>query len=345
MKGGWKWTLAAYGLAVLLLFLATLGVIVALHGDPLAALRAAWHDSLGSVGGFGQVLNRMTPLLLASLAFSVGFQAGLFNIGMDGQIYTGAILATGLGLLFRRQPPGQWLLLPAVLLAGAVGGALLGLVPAALRVLWGVNEIFSTVMLNFVVLYGVQWLATGPWNDPAAGEAITLPVPRQATLPYLIPRSGAHVGVLLATAVGVLFWWVLRRTVPGYELRAVGVGERAARVGGIGIARMQLLAFLLGGAAAGLGGAIEVAGVHNRLVMGLSPDYGIMAILVAVLGRFQPIALIPVNFAFAVLVAASDSLQRTVGFPAAGVLLLQALVVLVVIGAEALRLRREQRAV
>lgn len=334
-----------FGVALGLALLVTTVIVLALGGDPAEAYRAALKDSLGSVGGLGQVLNRMTPLLLASLAFSVGYHAGLFNIGMDGQIYVGAIMATGLGLALANGALSSWLFIPLMMLAGILGGLLWAVVPGAMRVIWGVNEIFTTVMLNFVALYLVEYLSTGPWNDPGAGEAITLPVPAAATLPMLLRRGGAHTGILLAILAAVLLWWFLYRTVPGYQLRAVGSNDRAARVGGVAIGGVHLLALLLGGAVAGLGGAIEVSGVHERLLIGLSPDYGIMAILIAVLGRFHPLLLIPVNFGFAVLLAGSDSLQRTVGFPAAGVLMLQALVVLVVMGAQALRSRKERHVI
>lgn len=343
---GWRsrllWGAAIYALAFLLTLGATTLIIVTLGHKPLSAYRTALRDSLGSVDGMGQTLNRMTPLLFASLAFGLGSRAGVFNIGMDGQIYAGAILATGAGFAMSGLGIGSPVALPLFLLAGVAGGALWVAAPAALRSRWGVNEIFTTVMLNFVALRLVEYLATGPWNDPMAGEAITHPIPRSALLPMLVPRGGAHVGVLVACAVAGLVWWVLFRTVPGYEVRAVGANARASRLGGVSVAAVQAGALLAGGAISGLAGAIEVAGVHERLILGLTPNYGIMGILTAVLARHHPLALVPVTFLFAALVAGSDSLQRTVGFPAAAVFMLQALVVLVVLGAEAARARRER---
>ncbi|HEX6988905.1 MAG TPA: ABC transporter permease, partial [Bacillota bacterium] len=332
----WRWGALAYVLALALTLAVTTIIIIALGHDPVSAFRTALKDSVGTVGGLAQTLNRMTPLLLASLAFALGFKAGAFNIGMDGQIYAGAILATGAGFLLGDLGPGRIVGVPVVLIAATLGGALWILLPALMRVIWGVNEIFTTVMLNFVALYLVEYLSTGPWNDPMAGEAITLPVPRGVTLPMLLPRGGAHSGVLLAAAVAVAAWAFLYRTRAGYELRATGSNPLASQLAGISLGRIQVLALLLSGAAAGLGGGIEVAGVYHRLLLGLTPDYGIMGILIAVLGRFHPVLLIPANFAFAVLVAASDSLQRTVGFPSAAVFMLQALVVIVVIGVQAL---------
>lgn len=345
----WIWPLAVYGGAVAVVVLALTAVILAMGASPAEALATALQDSLLTVGGFGQTLNRMTPLLLASLSFAVGYRAGLFNIGMDGQIYAGAILATGLGLLFAGGAAGGGAggagdggaaLIPLLLVAGLAGGAIYAVLPAVLRVLWGVNEIFTTVMFNFVALYLVEYLSTGPWNDPTAGEAITRPIPGGALLPMLIPRGGAHAGVLLAVTVALAIWWFLYRTVFGYELRSVGSNPRASLYAGISLGRVQVLALCLGGALSGLAGAMEVTGVHQRLLLGLSPNYGIMAILVAVLGRNHPLLLVPVNFAFAVLVAASDSLQRTVGLPASAVFMVQGLAVLVVLFLEAIRQRQ-----
>lgn len=336
----WTGPAAAYAVALLVAFLLMTLIIAALGHSPMEAYRAAFRDSLGSIGGFGQTLNRMTPLLLASLTFTIGKHAGLHNIGMDGQIYVGAIFATGVGLGLGATGMGSGWLLPALLLAGGLGGALWAGVAGALRVRFGVNEIFATVMLNFIALYLVEFLATGPWNDPTAGEAITLPIPYSLTLPLLIRQGGAHAGVLLACAMAALLWWWLYRTVPGYELRAAGANPRAARAGGIALGAVQLAALVLGGALAGIGGAVEVTGVHHRLLLGLSPGYGMMSILIAVLGRFHPLALIPANFALAILIAGSDSLQRTVGLPATAVFMLQALIVLLVLGIEAVRARR-----
>lgn len=341
-QGNRLWLIMAYLIAVGVAFGATTLIIIALGHSPIEAYRAAFKDSLGSIGGFGQVLNRMTPLLLASLTFSIGKHAGLHNIGMDGQIYFGAIFATGLGLALKASGAGSLALIPLLMAAGMVGGALWSGVAGVLRVRFGVNEIFATVMLNFVALFVVEYLATGPWNDPVSGEAITYPVPQAATLPLLIARGGAHVGVIPACLVAIALWWWLYRTVPGYELRASGANPRAARIGGISLGNVQMMAMMLGGALAGLAGAIEVSGVHHRMMLGLSPGYGMMAILIAVLGRFHPAALIPVNFALAVLIAGSDSLQRTVGFPSAAVFMLQALIVLIVLGIEAMRARREK---
>lgn len=333
---------SVYGIALLATFLATTAVILVLGHNPLEAYRVAFRDSVGTWGGLGQSINRMTPLLLASLTFSIGRHSGLANIGMDGQIYLGAIFATGLGLAMARSGVTGVLVIPVLFLVGAAGGALWSGIAGALRVKWKVNEIFSTVMLNFIALYLVEYLTTGPWNDPVAGEAISLPLPRSFALPMLIPGGGAHAGILLAAVVAAGLWWTLYRTVPGFELRVTGGNVRAAQFSGIRIGSVHVVSMILGGTFSGLAGAIEVTGVHHRLMLGLSPGYGMMAILIAVLGRYHPLALIPVNLVMAILIAGTDSLQRTVGLPSAAVFLIQALIVLVVLGIEAWLSRRDR---
>ena len=323
-------------LAACAVALMALGVLLAMLGaDPLRAYAAILQSSLGSVGGFAQTLNKATPLLLGGLAVALASRGGFLNIGIDGQIYLGATLATGLAFLLVGLPWG--VAVPLVLAAGLAGGALLALPAAVLRAYWGVNEIFVTVMLNFIALYLVDYLTTGPWNDPIAGEAISRPIPAAANLPMLIQRAGAHGGILIALACAALVAWFLSRTIAGYELRATGDNPRAARIGGVNLARLAIIAMTGSGAIAGLAGAIEVTGFHQRLILGLSPGYGYMAILLAVLARRNPIGLVVAAFAFAILLVGSDSLQRSVNLPASAALVAQAAVLLAVILAESFR--------
>lgn len=334
----------ALGVAVALLLS---GIAIAVVGaDVGAAYATVVRVSLGSVVGFGQTLNKMTPLLLATLAVVLAFTGGYFNIGVDGQIYLGAIAATGVAFALASSGVPRGPLVVLVLLGGMLGGASLAFIPAVLRASFGVNEIFVTVMLNFVAVFLTEFLATGPWNDPLAGEAITRPIPAAATLPMLLPRAGAHAGVLIALAMVGVVAWLLWRTVLGYQIRAVGDNPRAARLGGVPIAAVTLIALSASGALGGLAGAIEVSGFHYRLILGLTPGYGIMAILIAVLAKRHPLGSAVAAFFFAVLLVGSDSLQRSVGLPASAVFVFQAIIVLTVLFAEALRaqLARRRRA-
>lgn len=315
--------------------------VAAVGGDVLAALVSLVRASFGTLGGVGQTLNKVTPLMLGSLAVVVGMRGGVFNIGVDGQIYLGAVMATGVGLALTDLPGVA--AVPLALLAGLAGGALWGAVPGFLRARYGVSEIFVTVMLNFIALFLVEYLSTGPWNDPMAGEAITRPVAQAYQLPLLLPRGGAHAGILLALAAAVATWFLLYRTVPGYEIRAAGDNPTAARLGGVPVQRTTAAVLVLGGALAGLAGAVEVTGFHHRLILGLSPGYGVMSILIAVLGRRTVAGAAVGSVLFAVLVVGSDSLQRSAGLPASAVFVLQAGILLFLLAAEGLRARRARR--
>jgi len=314
------------------------GLVAAVGGDVLAALSSLVRASFGTLGGVGQTLNKITPLMLGSLAVVVGMRGGVFNIGVDGQIYLGAVMATGVGLTLTDLP--GVLAVPLALAAGVAGGALWGGVPGLLRARYGVSEIFVTVMLNFIALFLVEYLSTGPWNDPMAGEAITRPVAQAFRLPLLLPRGGAHVGVLLAVAAAVAVWLFLYRTVPGYEVRATGDNPTAARLGGVPVERTTWVVLAVSGALAGLAGAVEVTGFHHRLILGLSPGYGVMSILIAVLGRRTVTGAAVGSVLFAVLVVGSDSLQRSAGLPASAVFVLQAAILLFLLAAEGLRAGR-----
>ena len=306
--------------------------ILAMRGDVVLAFRTILSSSLGSVAGIAQTLNKISPLLLGSMAVMLARQGGFFNIGVDGQMYAGAIVTTGVAFAVGGALP-LVVMLPLALLAGFAGGAAFGAVPGALRARWGVNEIFVTVMLNFVAYYFTEWVATGPWNDPITGEAITRVLPESATLPMLLPAAGAHTGILIAIAVSAAAAVLLGRTLLGYEIRTAGDNPRAATLGGVRLGRITLVTLALSG-------AIEVVGYHNRLILGLTPGYGAMAILIAVLGRMHPLGVGVASVLVAILMVGADSLQRSVKLPASAGAVFQAIVVLCVLLVEARSARR-----
>jgi simple sugar transport system permease protein len=326
---------AKYAFAFAVAGLAGAGLVALMRGDVLGAYRTFFGSSLATAGGFAQTLNKMCPLLLGGLAVGLARRGGYFNIGVDGQIYAGAIAATGVALALEPVPTPA--LAPFVIVVGIAGGGLFAGIPAVLRAWWGVNEIFVTVMLNFVAAFLTEYLTTGPWNDVMAGEAITRLIPDGATLPMLSTRAGSHTGIFIALVAVGLVWLALERTRWGFEVRAIGDNPRAARVAGIRTAWITVAVLVASGALAGLAGAIEVTALHHRLILGLTPGYGVMAILIAVLGRAKPLGILAASFAMAVLLVGSDSLQRSVGLPASAALVFQALIVLSVLFVEARR--------
>lgn len=334
--------LITYSAAAALALISGAIFIAAFGGDVLVAFGTVLHTSLGTWGGFAQTLNKFCPLLLGSLAVAFGMRGGHFNIGVDGQIYAGAIGTAGTAFALEGLNLPWPVFVPLVMLGGILAGCFWGFIPGILRARYRVSEIFVTVMLNFVALYLVDYLANGPWNDPMAGEAITLPIPDASVLPQAMPKSGAHFGFLIALAAAVGMYFLMTRTIIGYEVRAVGDNPRAARFGGINVNRVTLIIMPTCGALAGLAGAIEVSGFHQSLLLGITgsegaPNYGAMAILIAVIGRNNPLGVTVAAAVFAVLLSGSDSLQRSIGLPGAAVFVFQAIIVLTVLFVEARR--------
>jgi general nucleoside transport system permease protein len=316
--------IAAFSLALAGLAL----VISALGGDPGSAVATMLQASLGSPAAIAQTLSRSTPLMIGAVAVALALRAGYFNIGVDGQIYAGAIVATGVGLIIGNVPVAVGVLV--MLVAGAVGGALLGSIPAWLRARWGVSEIFVTVMLNFIAYYLAEYLATGPWNDPVSGEAITRRVATSVRLPHFLP-GGGHTGIFIAIAIAFAISTFLLHSWRGFEFRSAGYNVNASRWAGVDLVKVGVRVLILSAALGGIAGAIEVSGVHGRLIIGMAPNYGLLAFLVAVVALKSPAAVVPVALVFGVLLVGTDSLQRSVGLPFAAVLTFQGVVVTAVL--------------
>ena len=329
----------SYVAAIAIGLIAMTVVIIAVGGNPIRALGKAFESSVLTVTGLAQTFNRATPLLLMALGFAVARHSGLFNIGLDGQFTAGAMAATGVGIYLIPPDTAPLIGISITILVGAIGGAAWAAVPAALRVRFGVNEILTTVMLIFVAALLAEYVTTGPWNDPISGEAISLPLVKSTDFPRLLEKGGGHAGIVLALLLALLIWWLLYRTRTGYVIRAVGANVDAARRAGIRHRLVLFLTLSAGGGLAGIAGAVEVTGVHQRLLLDLVPDAGVMAILISVLAGDRPIVVVPVSVLFSIMLSATDSLQRSVGFPSGAVLAVQALMVLVVVLTSAWRSR------
>jgi simple sugar transport system permease protein len=251
-------------------------------------------------------------LILTGLAAAVAFRAKLWNIGAEGQLYAGALaaVAVGSGALGL----SGTVLMPAVVLAGALAGALLLLVPALLKVRLGVDEVVTTLLLNFVVLLFVQMVLEGPLQDPMGmGWPQSPPVLAEAELPKLVPRTRLHLGLVLALALAVLAWLYTTRTVFGFEARAVGANVEAARFAGMPVARVLLRTALISGALAGIAGASEVAGLKGYLTQDLSPGFGYAGIVVAMLAQLNPLGCVPAALFVAGVFVGADSMSRALG--------------------------------
>jgi len=322
--------------ASIVLALAAGGVIVALAGqNPLAVYGAMLAGAFGSRNGLAETLVKTTPLLLTGLGVAVAFRMRLWNIGGEGQFYLGAIFATWVAL-FGLPGAGGWVLVPAMVAAGLLGGALWGLIPGALRAYLGANETIVTLMLNYVALLLADWLVHGPWKDPLAfGFPGTPRFPAAAALPALAPTR-VHLGLLFGLAAALVLWVLFRRTRWGYEIGIMGESDRAARYAGMPTKRTILLVLALSGALCGLAGMSEVAGIGQQLQRNLSPGYGYTAIIVAWVGRLHPGGIVVVAFVLAALLVGGDQIQMSMGLPAAIAPMLQGIILFFLLGGELL---------
>lgn len=299
--------------------------------DATLAMGALWRGSFGAWYALtSSTLVRATPLILTGLAVAIAFRAGVWNIGADGQLLIGAALATAVGLAWGDAL--GWAALPIALVAGAAGGACWAGIAAVLRTRFGVLEVISTIMLNFVALDLVGYLVRGPLQEPSHAYPQSKPIPEHMHLPFLIPGTRLHWGFALGVAAAIVLWWAMRSTAAGFRVRAIGANADAAHIAGqIDVARTTTNVLLLSGALAGLAGAIEVSGVTYALYENLSPGYGYTAIAVALLAGLDPLGVLGTGILFGALEAGALSMQREASVPSVVVTAVEAALVLLLL--------------
>lgn len=326
-------TLAVPAVSVILALLFC-AVFLALTGrQPFELYAAMLEGALGSAYGLSETAVKAIPLMLCGLGISLAFRMQLWNIGAEGQFYLGAFAATWVPLTFPNLP--AYIMLPAMVVLGMAAGALWALGPAFLRVKWQVNEIITTLMLNYVGILWVNYFVYGPWKDPKGFNfPLTAEFPAAALLPTLA-GSRIHIGLIFALAIVVLFIIVFKNSRWGYEIRVIGASEKAARYAGMNIKRNMFIVMLLSGAICGLAGMAEVSGIAGRLQPGLSPGYGYTAIIVAWLAKLNPIAIVFVAVLFGVL-QVGGYLVQTFGVPASVAAMIQGAILFFVLGGEIL---------
>ena len=318
----WLSPVATFAAVVIALVISGI-IIAAVGGDPIRSYLHIVNAAFGSVGVLSDTLVKATPLLLTGLACAIAFRMRLWNIGAEGQFLLGAWGASAVVLapILPAGTPG-FVVIPAMMLAGAAAGAIWGLIPGILRARLGVNEIITTLMLNYVALFWVQFWVFGPWSE--GGFQQTAAFPHEAWLPRLtdfasaIPAFGGltvHLGLVFGLVAAGIVWIVLERSRWGYEIRLAGDSPRAARYAGIDIARNIIVVFAISGALAGLAGMSEVSGVVHRLQDRISPGYGFTAIIIAYLARFDPLKVIVASVLFGALILAGREIQPS-GVPA-----------------------------
>jgi len=317
---------AALGLGLLALALS-----VRLAGyDASAALAALWQGAFGSWYALtSATLVRAVPLIIIGLGIALAFRGGALNIGADGQFYAGAIAATWVGLHVAARPAP--IAIVAVLAAATLAGMAWIAVPVLLKFRFGVLEVISTLLLNFVAEALVSLMVQGPLQERQHIYPQSDSIAEAARLPVL-PGTRLHAGFALALVTAVVVWHLFARTYWGFKLRAVGAGARAAEISGrIDARRISVVALLGSGALAGLAGGVEVSGVSYALFQNLSPGYGFTAIAVALLARLHPLGVVATGILFGALEAGAGAMQRDAGVPAVAVYVVEAVVILVVL--------------
>jgi simple sugar transport system permease protein len=323
-----------------------------LGADPFTAYAALIDGAFGSQNALADTLVKATPLLMVGVGICIAFRGGVINIGGEGQLVAGAVSATAAALALPTW--SGWAIIPLCLVVGFVAGAIWGGIPGVLKAYFNVNEILSTIMMNQIAVQGMNFLLRGPIIDPAQLELAskipqTARLSRAADLPRLVPTR-LHLGTGIAVVLAVLVFIFLWRTTIGYRIRAVGLNPNASKYAGICVKRYIVLSLLLSGALAGMGGAIQVLGVHHRMftdgsAMGFTGGAGFNGIVAALFGKLHPLGTIPASFLFGALLVGANKLQRAMQVPSALITALNGLVVVFVVGSEIWSRRRARRRV
>lgn len=299
--------------AILAALLLAAGLIAAAGVNPLTAYVEMLRGALGSRLSITEMLTRATPLILTGLAAAVAFRARLWNIGGEGQFYVGALTTAWIGHSLTLPGP---IGMAVLIVCGMAAGALLLAGPAFLRLRFGVDEVVTTLLLNFIVILFVGLMIEGPLRDPLAfGWPQSVPVEGDYRLPDLVPRTRLHVGLLVAIAAAGVVWVVLTRTVFGVETRAAGLNARAAAFAGISLPRTIMGVALVSGALAGLAGAVEVMGVTGGVTTTMSPGFGYAGIVVAMLAALHPAGVVVAAIFVATVFVGADAMSRATGVP------------------------------
>ncbi len=333
---GWLAFIVSLGAVIFALVLG--GIVLKLvGGDPIRAYAFMAKAAFGNIGVFSDTLVKATPLILVSLAAVVAFRMRLWNIGAEGQFFLGAFGASAV-VLAPILPPetSPWLMIPAMMVLGMLAGALWGFIPGYLRAKYNVNEIISTLMMNYIAVAWNNYFIFGVWSE--GGFQMSRQFPKTAWLPRLTDYSTQfpalrgltiHLGLVIGMIAAGVVWWILYRSRWGYEIRLIGDNPRAARYAGINIVRNTILVMMLSGALAALGGMLEISGVVHRLQGSISSGYGFTGIIIAWLAKLNPILVVPISILFGGLILAGREIQPS-GIP----MLIQGIILVCLIGSD-----------
>ena len=323
------------GLVAVVLALLISGIVLAIMGyNPFHIFGTAYSKTYLTWAGISECIVSFVPLSLCALCVAVGAKAGLWNIGVDGQFYVGAIIATGVALTIPDAPGFVQIIL--MILLGGLGAGIFCYLAVLPKLHFGISEILTTTLLNSVVLYFVRWIVySSSWKDSSTIAAQSRNISPQAELPILVPGTRLHLGVIICILIIIAIRFYLKRTVPGFELQLVGSNARGAKYSGIDIKKTFIIAMILSGAMAGTAGALEISGVTHRLQATISADYGYSAFAIAWVTRGNIYAIAGVSFLFAGLLVAGYKMQM-MSLPYAVTTMLEGLILVLVLAGDLL---------
>jgi ABC-type uncharacterized transport system permease subunit len=311
--------------------------------SPLQAYAALFHEPFGTLRGFGYSLVRASPLALVALGTIVSWRSGFAYLGFEGCFVIGASATAWLALLggpgAQSGPMPSFLFFPLAILFGFVAAGIWAGLVGIVRARFGGNEVLISLMSNYVAIFILQYLVSGPMRAPGSLPETRL-LPRATWLPFILPGTRAHAGILIAIAAAILVWMLLRKVTLGYELIVTGFNPFAARYAGIDVPRRLELAAFFAGGLGGLAGMVEVLGSQHRVMDGISGGVGFVGIVVALLARLNPVAVIPTALLYGGMSVGADAMQRRADIPSSTTFILESLAVLLVLAFDALRYYR-----
>lgn len=321
------------------LLIGSIVILATSKTSPLVAYQSLFNGAFGSLRSFDDTLLKAIPLIFTALSFAMAKRCGIINLGAEGQFAIGALAATIVGVSFPGLPPVIHILL--TLVAGFLGGAVYGLIPAVLKVQFGASELITTIMLNYIAKEIISYMVNGPIMDPSSSlYPQSAPIPDTARLPALFTGLRVHWGLILAVLAIVFYYVYLWKTKSGYELRVVGLNPHAGRYAGMSIKRSIIRSMIFAGGFAGLGGCIEIIAVQGRLMMtSFTVTYGFTGIAVALLGSNNPVGILVSGVLFGGLQAGALKMQTLTDASSSVVQVIQALVILFIAGRLMFRLR------
>ncbi len=335
------WSYASPLLALILTIITMLAIFAAMGAPPVRAVATFLLSPLETQSGLAALAIRAAPLIMIGTGLAFCYRANVWNIGGDGQFTIGALCGADIALRLPDAP--FWWLYPLILAAGTAGGmAWAGLV-ALLKLRFNANEILTSLMLVYIAQLILVWLVTGPWKDPMGfGFPQSAMFGAGATTPQF-GKSGIHLGCILAPLLALLAWWVMSRTVLGFQLRVIGQAPRAARFAGFSNARLTWIALLVSGALSGLAGMFEITGPIGQLTTTITPGYGFTAVIAAFLGRLHPVGVVFAGLLLALSYLGGDAAQISLNIPNAVTGIFQGVLLFFLLGTDILILYRFRR--